>query len=256
MLIQFKILLVPTIILIISYAGRILGPKVSGLLGGLPIILGPIILFLKIEKGDVFAISTAKNSILGISSLAIFCLSYALLCRKKNITFCLISSILLFLISTFCLSLINPNLFYGILLSLTIITLALTFSPKPSKEPTKTPISNKELLYRILAATFMVYILTMLADFLGPKLSGLLAPFPIAGSILCYFTHLNYGADATIKIIKGFLTGLYGMLAFLSTICLFTNSLGFEISISIGVILAIFSSWIANQIIIKLSSLR
>lgn len=36
MLLTLKIVLVPSIIALISFAGRVWGPRVSGLLGGLP----------------------------------------------------------------------------------------------------------------------------------------------------------------------------------------------------------------------------
>jgi hypothetical protein len=77
MLLIFKIFLAPIVIALISIAGRIWGTGVSGLLAGLPIIIGPILVFLDLEKGDGFAIVSSKAAILGVISIGVFCYAYA-----------------------------------------------------------------------------------------------------------------------------------------------------------------------------------
>ena len=51
------------------------------------------------------------------------------------------------------------------------------------------------------------------AENFGPRISGILLGFPITASVLPVFTLYLYGADATIRLLAGFATGLLGFVA-------------------------------------------
>ena len=74
----FKLLLTPVLIGLVSLAGRRWGPAVSGWLIGLPLTAGPVALFLALGLGTAFASRAAQGAILGLVSLAGFCLAYRL----------------------------------------------------------------------------------------------------------------------------------------------------------------------------------
>ena len=71
-----KLLLTPTLLGLVSLAGRRWGPAVSGWIIGLPLTSGPVSLFLAIDHGTAFASRAAEGSLLGLISLAAFCLTY------------------------------------------------------------------------------------------------------------------------------------------------------------------------------------
>ena len=50
-----KLLVIPGFLLLISLAGKRWGPSVAGWLSGLPVVVGPILFFLAIEQGQLFA---------------------------------------------------------------------------------------------------------------------------------------------------------------------------------------------------------
>jgi hypothetical protein len=56
--------------------------------------------------------------------------------------------------------------------------------------------------------------LTSAADRLGPHLSGVLTPFPVATAIIAGFTHAQLGADASAWFFRGFIPGLCGFALF------------------------------------------
>jgi hypothetical protein len=58
----------------------------------------------------------------------------------------------------------------------------------------------------LLAAAFVIA-LTTFADALGPHLSGLIAPFPVFGTIITAFTHRQQGADAATRLLRGIVFG-------------------------------------------------
>jgi hypothetical protein len=76
LLLVLKLTLTPLFIGLVSLAGRRWGPAITGWLVGLPLTSGPVILFLAMERGEPFAAKAAKGAIMGLISVAAFCLVY------------------------------------------------------------------------------------------------------------------------------------------------------------------------------------
>jgi hypothetical protein len=66
----------------------------------------------------------------------------------------------------------------------------------------------------MVIATALVLVLTELAGALGPRLTGLLAPFPLYAAILAAFAHALDGAAAAVSVLRGLLLGLWAFAAF------------------------------------------
>jgi hypothetical protein len=71
-----KLTLTPLIMYVTSAAGRRWGPGVSGWLTGLPLLAGPVSVFVCIEQGTSFASHAAGTTLLGMWSSCAFCLAY------------------------------------------------------------------------------------------------------------------------------------------------------------------------------------
>jgi hypothetical protein len=67
---------------------------------------------------------------------------------------------------------------------------------------------------RMAVATVFVLLLTGVAPQLGPHLTGLLAPFPIFGTVLATFTHAQAGTAAALRLLRGLLVGLLSFASF------------------------------------------
>ncbi|MCI0356680.1 MAG: hypothetical protein L0099_16845 [Acidobacteria bacterium] len=83
-MLALKLTLTPLLIGAVSLAGRRWGPAISGWLVGLPLTSGPVVLFLALEQGREFAAQTARGTLLGLISLAAFCLVYSLLAARSG----------------------------------------------------------------------------------------------------------------------------------------------------------------------------
>lgn len=209
-----KLLLVPTMILLVSLAGRRWGVAATGWLGGLPVVAGPIILLLGLEHGGEFAREASAGLLLGVFSLSLFCWTYAWLATCCGVLWALAGSILMFALSTAALSAADPPLGVSLAGVVTAIVLCLSLLPSTKARGSATLVTPFELGLRMAAAAVLVGIVTALSAALGPHLSGLLAPFPIAGSVLAGFTHRVQGSAAVVALLRGFLKGLLGMAAF------------------------------------------
>ena len=236
MLLILKIFLVPIIILLISYAGRVLGPAISGWLGGLPIIAGPILLFLNFDQGAVFASSAAMGALAGVSSLVTFCFVYAHISKIFGVALSLSVSVFIFLLTTSIFMFWEPGASSLFLLAIILIFSASKLLPSVSNGKIAYAVPNREIAFRMFAAAVLVLAITGASSILGPRLSGLLAPFPIAGTILAGFSHYYYGHEAAVILIRGFLRGLLGMAIFDYVLVILGPSQGFGLSFAIGIL--------------------
>jgi len=83
LILLFKLFTVPLFIGILTLLEKKFGARIVGLLGGFPIIAGPILTFLAIDNGSQFAILAATSAISAIICLLGFGVTYCWL--SKNI---------------------------------------------------------------------------------------------------------------------------------------------------------------------------
>ena len=100
----FKLILVPILIGALSLAGRRWGPAVGGWLAGLPWTSGPVALFLALEQGTAFASTAAQGTLMGLVSVAAFCLAYSLTARRRGWTASMLAGWAAFLVATAALN--------------------------------------------------------------------------------------------------------------------------------------------------------
>ena len=67
---------------------------------------------------------------------------------------------------------------------------------------------------RMVSAAVLVLALTSAAERLGPSLSGILTPFPVATAILAGFTHAQRGSAACVEFLRPYTPGLCGFATF------------------------------------------
>jgi hypothetical protein len=72
-----KLVLVPGFLAALTMAGRVWGPSVAGWLAGLPVVAGPIVLLLALERGTAFAAQASAASIAAIAASEAFNFAYA-----------------------------------------------------------------------------------------------------------------------------------------------------------------------------------
>src|SRR2546427_12565012 len=77
MLFALKLTLVPLFIAGVTLGSRRWGPRIGGWLNAVPMVAGPVLLFLAIEQGAAFASRAALNTLAGLIGVATFSLAYA-----------------------------------------------------------------------------------------------------------------------------------------------------------------------------------
>ncbi len=199
-----------------SLAGKRHGPALAGLLSGLPVIAGPIVAVLWLERGAQYAAQVAWMLPVGMAPLAAYLWVFSRLAQRCHWLICLLAGWITFLLAAWlCREVTLP---YGLLASgATLTLLAVGFSiPRQTAffTATSAPLPGTELLARIVAAFALVFGLTSVSAQLGTEWTGLLAAFPVAGSIMPAFTLARSGPAATLRLLRGFVSGLLGLAGF------------------------------------------
>jgi hypothetical protein len=98
-----------------------------------------------------------------------------------------------------------------------------------------------DLPLRAGCALALVLVLTGVAGWLGPQLSGLLAPFPIIASVLATFTHTQRGVDETLRLLRGLVTGFGAFALFCFTLALSLPALSVTAGFALATLVALLA---------------
>lgn len=209
-----KIVLVPFLIGLLSVAGRRWGPAVGGWLAGLPWTSGPVAFFLAIDHGTGFAASAAQGTVMGLISVAAFCFVYAMAARTQGWVVSVLGGWAAFFLITGALNGVAVSLGVASMATAAVL-LAATGVVRADAPADAAGLSPWwEIPLRMAAALTMVLVITGAAASLGPRLSGLLSPFPIFATVLAAFTHRFKGAAASIRLLRGILIGMFSFALF------------------------------------------
>ncbi|MDS1024806.1 hypothetical protein RCF29_12255, partial [Burkholderia pseudomallei] len=83
-MLALKLTLVPLFLLLVSIAGRRWGPSIAGWLAGLPVVAGPILFLVAVERGPAFGAHAALLSLSAIAASEAFSFAYAWTCRRHR----------------------------------------------------------------------------------------------------------------------------------------------------------------------------
>lgn len=226
-LLAVKVLLAPSFVVGASLAARRFGPRVGGLLGALPVVAGPILLVYTLEHGRSFAANAAAGTLLGLVSLTAFVVVYGRLCSHASWVACLLAGWVAFGLGTLLFSGVHLVAEAALTCAFAGFAIGLRLLPAVRNDvPPRPVLPAWDLPLRASCALALVCALTAAAGWLGPQLSGLLAPFPIIASVLATFTQAQCGSEEALRMLRGLLAGFFAFALFCATLALSLRSLG------------------------------
>jgi hypothetical protein len=242
-----KLILAPAFVVGASLVGRRFGPRVGGLVGGLPVVGGPILLVLAVVHDDAFAARAASASLLGLISLAAFVVAYGVTAQRRTWPLALLAAWSAFLGLTALFALLTSGVHVpptlGLAAAFMSFFAARALLPRDGARPrdgrAEAPPAppSWDLPVRALCAAAMVLAVTAASSGLGARVSGLLAPSPIITSVLAAFTQAQAGPDTTLRLLRGMLTGFFSFALFCWTtaVLLPHAALGVTFAAAVGV---------------------
>jgi hypothetical protein len=237
-----KLLLAPSFVVGASLAGRRFGPRVGGLIAGLPVVAGPILLAYALAHGSAFAATAAVGTLLGLVSLIAFVVIYARLADHAPWGASLLAGWLAFAAATAAFSSLSVPAGAALAIAAAGLLLGLLLTPRTGAEPDPAARAPRwDLPLRAVCALALVLTLTAVAGWLGPRLSGLLAPFPIIATVLATFTHAQRGSGEVQRLLRWLLGGYGAFALFCFTVAVSVRSLGIGAAFALATAVALLT---------------
>jgi len=221
-----RLALVPAAVWLASLAARRWGHRVSGYLGGMPLIGGPITFFLALDHGSAFAARSATLTLAAIAGQAAHLLVFAYVSRVARWPLALVSGWASFALVSLAAVWIDPAPIPAALVAFGSLAAARALLPHEGEAAARPSIPPLEMRLRLAAALGLAALILWSAARFGPVVSGLLLSLPVTGSIMPPFTLSLYGPGAVVRLVRGFLVGLNGFTAFFVVVALAAGPLG------------------------------
>jgi hypothetical protein len=234
-----KLLLVPLFLGLVSLAGKRWGPGVAGWLAGFPIVTGPILLLLAMEKGTGFAAQAATASLSAVFASVAFSVAYCRVCRRKPWPHSLLAGLCAWLLVACVLNRVPLSPWLALAIALGTLLAAPRCFPAVAAPALSNALPRQELFLRMLAGALLTLAVTSLSALIGASWSGLLAVFPLLGIVLAVFSQRACGPAFVVAMLKAMVSGLYSFVTFCFLLTLSLPGRGITASFVMAIIAAI-----------------
>jgi hypothetical protein len=216
-----KLVITPVLVGAASLAGRRWGSEIGGWLVGIPFTSAPVAFFLAIGPGPHFAAQASVGILAGTVSQAAFALAYSWSARDRGWVAAFVIATAAFIVVTAALDLIAAPTLITFAGAAAALVIALALMPRQRRTlPRVVQLPAWDIPARMVAATALVVALTEAAPLLGPRLAGLVTPFPLYATVLAVFAHRSQGAESAVGVLRGLLLGLFAFAGFFVTLAL------------------------------------
>ena len=224
-MLALKLLLVPLFLLAVSLVSRRFGPSVGGWIAGLPVVAGPILGFIALERGAAFAATAAATAAAGVFAAVCFGLAYARTSASRAWPVALALALAAWGCAAGLLHPLPPTPLLGAVIAAASLLAAPRLFPRPAALPLHSAVSNAQIALRMVAGALLTLLVTVTAGTLGARWSGLLAVFPLLSAVLAVSSHRSQGAAFAAALLRAMVTGLYSFAAFCVALSLALASL-------------------------------
>jgi hypothetical protein len=247
-----KLILVPTFLLLLSLAGKRWGPSVAGWLAGLPVVTGPILFFLAVEHGALFASNAATAALSAVLASVAFSVAYSHAAQRLPWPSSLLLALFAWSGAALCLSSFAVSVPLSLFVSVVTLIGAPRLFPRTQALLPARAVATSELGCRMLAGAALTMAVTFAAGAVGPEWSGLLAVFPVLGIVLAVFSHRTQGSTFVATLLRSMATGLYSFVAFCFILAVDLPHtgipMGFAVAVFVSAIVQVASKRYLNRL--------
>ncbi len=226
LLLILKLTVTPLLVAGASLAARRWGPRVGGILIGFPVMTGPISVFLALEQGLPFAAEASVGILLALIAICSFCLAYAEASRHWGWPGSLMVATTVFAVTSVPLGNLGVGVLGSGLLAYLALIGGLAAIGRPQALANLSRIPWWDLWLRMIASGSLVAMITLVADQLGPRLSGLAGTYPVISTVVVSFTHHQWGRQAALAILRGMMLSLISFVSTFIVVGLLLTELG------------------------------
>jgi hypothetical protein len=229
-LVAFLVRLIATacVVLVVTVIVGRLGPRVGGVVAGLPIVVGPGLAFIALDETPAYLVEAAGFVLVSLVATQAFMFAYARAARSLRPAASLLAAIAAWLgvIAILAVPTFHP-LVAALLFALAAFASAYLLRQVVA-DPTPQPAPGgwASLLLRAALAGLMVGAISLGAQTLGPRLAGLLLAYPVGMTVIAITIHQRYGASAIISTLAAAALGTLSIGAFALAVAMLASPLG------------------------------
>ncbi|WP_454730171.1 hypothetical protein [Cellulosimicrobium protaetiae] len=241
MTLLLKLVMAPALVVASTLAGRRWGARLTGVLVGLPVVAGPILLIATLDHGTAFGAAAASSALLGLTSLALFAVVFGWCSRRTGWVGALAASWAACLVADVALARLTLPAGIAFVVALATFWGASRAMP-PDVPDTSPPVVAApwwDLPARAAATATLVLAVTTASGALGPAMTGVLAPFPIASSVVAAFALAQRGSAETVRLLRGLLAGLTGFAVFCLLVAILVDGVGIAVAFGIALVASV-----------------
>jgi len=239
MLLLLKIVMPPLLVAAISLVARRWGPTIGGLLMGLPWTSGPVLFFLALDKGTVFAVDACTGIELGVVCVAVFLLAYGVASTFARWPASVVVGAVAFGASALAMKDIALTLPEAAAVASASLVFAYLALPRPRAAAVTARVPWWDIPARMLSTAVLVAAILLSAEALGPRLSGIVATYPSMVTVICAFTHRQWGRDAVRRLLRGLALSLLVFVVFFLAVGIAMPAVGLPMSFVIAALLVL-----------------
>lgn len=248
MTLVLKLVLAPLLVVGSSLAGRRWGARLAGTLVAFPVVAGPILLIATLEHGTRFGARAAAASLFGLVSLAVFAVTFAYASRRFTWLPALALSWTATALSDVALAPHPVGAVPGLAVVLAAVWAAHRLVARIDPGEVELRVTTApwwDLPGRAVATALLVLTVTGISAAVGPVVTGMLAPFPIAISVVATFVHAQQGSPAAIRAVAGVIRGLTGFATFCFLVAVLLEPLGTAaaFALALAAVLTVHLTW-------------
>jgi hypothetical protein len=238
-----EILIAPALVALATIVGRRWGARAGGLISAFPAVVGPVLLIIARQRGDLAAEHAASATLLGLVALSGFALTYARSAAGTRWPASLAAGWVCAAAAAVIAgwSLGSAGLPAALTAAVVSIAVARSALPRRTDHPYLGSSTNprRDVAVRMALTAALIGLLTVASQLFGPVVGGMLAALPVLASVLAVFTHREHGSEATIGLLGGMLTGMAGFVAFCAAIALLVVPAGTTVAFAVATVCAI-----------------
>lgn len=213
-MLALKLVLVPLLLLLVSMSGKWWGPAVAGWLAGLPLVAGPILFFLALERGPAFAAQASVLAVSAICASEAFNLAYAWVCLRKPWPLAVLAAMAAWMLAALGLAQLPAGVWWAVGAAALAVAAGQQFLPRSHVALVGLPLSIADVVVRMIGGALLTLGVTFAAGALGATWSGLLAVFPLIGIVLSVSSQRAHGPQFVVALLRGMVLGRFSFVAF------------------------------------------
>lgn len=194
----------------LSVAAERAGPRLAGLLIGLPLGAGMVVVFTGYEQGADFAAAAAVHMVPGFLTTFVFIYAYGAIAARQNrgglrsVVIPTLGAHVGYGTAAWVLSQFQIPLMVSIpMLCIGVVIVHRMMASLPDNPITaRVTFGWKVLAFRAGMATTVIIIITSIAGLVGPQWTGLLTAYPITLLPLVLVLHITYSGAEVAAVLK------------------------------------------------------